>query len=95
LGHHLLSHCQKSAPRGGGGRTCLKGGATPQVDGDAIGFDASDCPKSIAGDEQVLLLISPTIVNVKLYHVLINGGATLYLISLEAFKKLQIPLSKL
>jgi hypothetical protein len=65
------------------------------VDGDAIGFDASDCPKSIAGDGQVLLLISPTIVNVKLYHVLIDGGVALYLISLEAFKKLQILMSKL
>jgi hypothetical protein len=65
------------------------------VDGDAICFDASDCPKSIARDGQVLLLISPTIINVKLYYVLINGGAALYLISLEAFKKLQIPMSKL
>jgi hypothetical protein len=42
-----------------------------------------------------LLLVSLTISNVKLYHVLIDGGATLNLISLAAFKKLQIPMGKL
>jgi hypothetical protein len=33
--------------------------------------------------------------NIKLYHILINGGAALNLISLAAFKKLQILMSKL
>jgi hypothetical protein len=42
-----------------------------------------------------LLLVSLTISNVKLYHVLIDGGAALNLISLAAFKKLQIPMGKL
>jgi hypothetical protein len=60
-----------------------------------VGFDASDCPKSMAGAGQLPLLISPTIANVKLYHVLINGGATLNLISLVAFKKLHILMGKL
>jgi hypothetical protein len=60
-----------------------------------IGFDASDCPKSMAGARQLPLLVSMTISNVKLYHVLIDGGATLNLISLAAFKKLQIPMGKL
>jgi hypothetical protein len=60
-----------------------------------IGFDASDCPKSMAGAGQLLLLVSPTIANIKLYHVLIDGGAALNLISLAAFKKLQIPVGKL
>jgi hypothetical protein len=55
-----------------------------------IGFDASDCPKSMAGAGQLPLLVSPTIATIKLYHVLIDGGATLNLISLAAFKKLQI-----
>jgi hypothetical protein len=41
------------------------------------------------------LLVSPTIVNVKLYHVLIDGGLALNLISLTGFKKLQILMSKL
>jgi hypothetical protein len=60
-----------------------------------IGFDASDCPKSMAGVRQLPLLVSLTITNVKLYHVLIDGGAALNLISLAAFKKLQIPMGKL
>jgi hypothetical protein len=60
-----------------------------------IGFDASDCPKSMAGIGQLSLLVSPTIANVKLYHVLIDGGAALNLISLAAFKKLQILMGKL
>jgi hypothetical protein len=60
-----------------------------------ISFDASDWPKSMAGAGQLPLIISPTIVNIKLYHVLIDGGAALNLISLAAFMKLQIPMSKL
>jgi hypothetical protein len=60
-----------------------------------IGFDASDCPKSMAGAGQLPLLVSPTIANVELCHVLIDGGAALNLISLAAFKKLQIPMGKL
>jgi hypothetical protein len=61
----------------------------------SISFNASDCPKSIAGAGQLPLLVSPTIVNIKLYHVLIDGGAVMNLISLVAFKKLRIPMSKL
>jgi hypothetical protein len=53
-----------------------------------ISFDASYCPKSMAGAGQLPLIISPTIANIKLYHVLIDGGAALNLISLTAFKKL-------
>jgi hypothetical protein len=49
----------------------------------------------MASAGQLPLLVSPTISNVKLYHVLIDGGATLNLISLAAFKKLQIPMGKL
>jgi hypothetical protein len=60
-----------------------------------IGFDSSDCLKSMAGTKQLPLLVSPAISNDKLYHVLIDGGAALNLISLGAFKKLQIPIGKL
>jgi hypothetical protein len=60
-----------------------------------IGFDSSDCPKCMVGAGQLPLLVSPTISNVKLYHVLIDGGAALNLISLAAFKKLQILMGKL
>jgi hypothetical protein len=52
-------------------------------------------PKSMAGAEQLPLLVSPTITNIKLYHVSIDGGAALNLISLAAFKKLQILMGKL
>jgi hypothetical protein len=60
-----------------------------------IGFDSSDCPKSMACADQLPLLVSPTISNIKLYHVLIDGGAVLNLISLAAFKNLQILMGKL
>jgi hypothetical protein len=60
-----------------------------------ISFDATDYPKSLVGAGQLLLLISPTITNIRMYHVLVDGGAALNLISLVAFKKLQIPMSKL
>jgi hypothetical protein len=62
---------------------------------ETLGFDSSDSPKSMAGASQLPLLVSPTISNIKLYHVLIDGGAALDLINLAAFKKLQIPMGKL
>jgi hypothetical protein len=49
----------------------------------------------MAGASQLPLLVSPTISNVKLYHILIDGGATLNLISFAAFKIMQIPMGKL
>jgi hypothetical protein len=60
-----------------------------------IGFNSSDCPKSMASAGQLPLLVSLTISNVKLYHILIDEGEALNLISLAAFKKLQIPMGKL
>jgi hypothetical protein len=56
----------------------------------SIGFDASDYPKNMAGARQLPLLISPTIANIRLYHILVDGGVALNLISLTAFKKMQI-----
>jgi hypothetical protein len=53
-----------------------------------IGFDATDCPKSMVGIGKLPLLVSPAIANIKLYHILIDEGAALNLISLAAFKKL-------
>jgi hypothetical protein len=61
----------------------------------SISFDASDCSKSMVGAGQLLLLVSSSIVKIKLYHILIDGGAALNLISLAAFKKLHIPMWKL
>jgi hypothetical protein len=60
-----------------------------------INFDASDYPKSMARAGQPPLIVSPSISNIKLYHVLINGGVALNLISLTAFKKIQILMLKL
>jgi hypothetical protein len=60
-----------------------------------IGFDSSNCPKSMVGAGQLPLLVSPTISNVKLYHILIDGGVALNLIIFAAFKKLQITMGKL
>jgi hypothetical protein len=54
----------------------------------SIGFEATDCPKSMAGIGKLPLLVSPAIANIKLYHILIDEGAALNLISLAAFKKL-------
>jgi hypothetical protein len=56
----------------------------------SISFNASHCPKRMAGARQLSLLVSSTIINVKLYHVLVDGGAALNLISFPGFKKLQI-----
>jgi hypothetical protein len=53
------------------------------------------CPNNMVGGGHLLLFVSPIISNIKLYHVLVDGGMTLNLISLTAFKKLQILMSKL
>jgi hypothetical protein len=53
--------------------------------GMSITFNASDYPKNMSGARQFSLVVSPTIANVRLYHILIDGGATLNLISLVAF----------
>jgi hypothetical protein len=41
-----------------------------------IGFNASDCPKNMVGVGQFSLLVSPTIANIRLYHILGDGGVT-------------------
>jgi hypothetical protein len=61
----------------------------------SIGFDTSDYPKKMARVRQLLLIVSLTIANIRLYHVLIDGRAALNLINLAAFPKLQIPMSRL
>ena len=49
----------------------------------------------MAGAGALPLVTAPVISNVRLYHVLIDGGACLNVISYAAFKQLQIPESKL
>jgi hypothetical protein len=51
-------------------------------------INASNCPKNMAGAGQFSLLISPTITFIRLYHILVDCGAALNLISLVAFKRL-------
>jgi hypothetical protein len=60
-----------------------------------ISFGASNCPENMAGAGILPLITAPVISNIKLHHVLINGGAGLNVISHAAFKQLQIPGSRL
>jgi hypothetical protein len=60
-----------------------------------ISFGPSDCPENMAGAGVLPLVAAPTIANIKLHHVLIDGGAGLNVISYAAFKQLQIPESRL
>jgi hypothetical protein len=60
-----------------------------------ISFGASDCPKNMAGAGILPLITAPVIANMKLHHVLIDGGAGLNIISHAVFKQLQIPGSRL
>jgi hypothetical protein len=60
-----------------------------------ISFGASDCPDNMAGTGILPLITAPVIANMRLHHVLIDGGAGLNVISHAAFKQLQIPGSRL
>jgi hypothetical protein len=60
-----------------------------------ISFGAPDCPDNMAGASMLPLITAPVIVNMRLHHVLIDGGAGLNVISHAAFKQLQIPGSRL
>ena len=60
-----------------------------------ISFGPSDCPENMAGAGVLPLVTAPIIANISLYHVLIDSGAGLNVISYAAFKQLQIPEAKL
>jgi hypothetical protein len=60
-----------------------------------ISFGASDCPDNMAGAGILPLITAPVIANMRLHHVLIDGGADLNVISHAAFKQLHIPGSRL
>jgi hypothetical protein len=60
-----------------------------------ISFEASDCPENMVGAGKLPLITVPIIANMKLHHVLIDGGAGLNVISHAAFKQLQILGSRL
>jgi hypothetical protein len=56
-----------------------------------ISFRASDCPENMAGAGILPLITAPVIANIKLHHVLIDGGVGLNVISHATFRQLQIP----
>jgi hypothetical protein len=53
-----------------------------------ISFGPSDCPENMAGAGVLPLVTAPPIANVRLHHVLIDGGAGLSVISYATFKHL-------
>jgi hypothetical protein len=53
-----------------------------------ISFEPSDCPENMAGAGVLPLVTAPTVANIKLHHMLIDGGAGLNVISYAAFKQL-------
>jgi hypothetical protein len=56
-----------------------------------ISFGAPDCLDNMAGAGILPLITAPIIANMRLHHVLIDGGAGLNVISHAAFKQMQIP----
>jgi hypothetical protein len=60
-----------------------------------IFFGPFDYPKNMEGAGVLPLVTAPTIANIKLHHVLIDGGTDLNVISYAALKQLQIPESRL
>jgi hypothetical protein len=58
-------------------------------------FDQSDHPTMLARGGKLALVVSPTIYNVKMKRVLVDGGASLSIISPAAFDALKAPGMKL
>jgi hypothetical protein len=63
--------------------------------GTTISFGVSDCPDNMAGAGVLPLITAPVVANMRLHHVLIDGGAGLNVISHAAFRQLQISGSRL
>jgi hypothetical protein len=85
LGHYIQAHHQDAMPGSGSSHACAKSNAHHKWMETSISFDAYDCPKNMAGAGQLPLVVSSIITNIKLHHVLIDGGEALNLISLVAF----------
>ena len=60
-----------------------------------ISFRPYDCPENMLGAGVLPIVAAPVIANIRLYHVLIDGGAGLNIISYAVFKQLQISESKM
>jgi hypothetical protein len=63
--------------------------------GTAISFGALNCPDNMAGAGVLPLITAPIVANMRLHHVLIDGGTGLNVTSHAAFRQLQIPGSRL
>nr|CAH68036.1 OSIGBa0139N19-OSIGBa0137L10.5 [Oryza sativa] len=57
----------------------------------ALTFDQTDHPPCVARGGQVAMVVSPTVCNVKLGRVLIDGGAALNILSPTAFDAIKAP----
>jgi hypothetical protein len=60
-----------------------------------ISFGAFDCPDNMAGAGVLPLITAPVVANMRLHHVLIDGGAGPNVISHAAFRHLLVPGSRL
>jgi hypothetical protein len=60
-----------------------------------IGFDEEDHPIPTRAVGTIPLLCTPTINNIAVNHTFIDGGAGLNIISVEVFKKMQVPYHRL
>jgi hypothetical protein len=63
--------------------------------GTTISFGASDYPDNMAGAGVLPLITAPVVANMRLHHMLIDGGVDLNVISHAAFRQLQVPGSRL
>ena len=68
------------------------GWAVPEAD---LTFGLEDHPDSTAGSGMLPMLRTPTICNVAITKTLIDGGAGLNLLSVEAFSLLRVPPKRL
>nr|CAE75910.1 OSJNBb0115I21.13 [Oryza sativa Japonica Group] len=57
----------------------------------ALTFDQTDHPPCVARGGQIAMVVSPTVCNVKLGRVLIDGGAALNILSPAAFDAIKVP----
>ena len=60
-----------------------------------ISFDVANQPKDAADIEVSPLICTPTINNVSVARTLVDGGAGVHLLTIQAFVKLQVPFDRL
>jgi hypothetical protein len=60
-----------------------------------ITFDHEDHPKSTMGVGRLPLVVSPTICNIQVTRMLVDGGVGLNILSPDVFRKMQVPPGRL